>query len=774
MRLTATLEDFSGLNAESAPWLSALQNLLTPEDMSSALDEETRKNLIVQGLVEIFRALCHESPRLLLIDDAQWLDELSSLALDALARDLVLHAPLLIIVAHWPGWAHEWPEEATPKVCKLSGLNEEQCRQLIEDSIGAALPDNVVETLVLRSGGNPYYLREVLQELVEAGYLRREGETWHASETLGDFVVPDSIYGALVGRLDRLDSGSRSALQNGAVVGLEFPLRLLEALAPESKTALPTTLRRLETLELLVEAEPLPAWVSRFRHAAMREVAYDALLLSERKTRHAQIAAWLEETYKGREVEAAAQLAHHHAKAGKNLRASHFAIQAGNEARALFANADALCLFEEALALLDDSKEARLLSIEAHVGIGEVKIRLGNFEEAITSWQSALEGLAVIPDAGTSVKRAHALLQLALCHSETGDDVSAQALLRKAFRALQNEDSTPARRKRSLIVSGRAFMLYRQGRFAHAMRLGRWSYALAEQAGGEEERGEAANLLGAVAQEQGRNDEALNYYAQSQNAAQNCGDLSGAAIALNNLGNVHFHSGRFEEAEACWTSALHSWQKIGDRVQEPSALNNMGNLYLARGDFARALENFAQAQTLFHSAKQRYGEAAALAVSGEAYLEKGDTAAAIKALRTAQILACELEALDLVAYSGITLSVALLEAGEDNPALHECQSALELSRTIGHAVFEGIAHRTLGRLALKRNDLQTAETELNAALALFTQHNLRPEQGRTLLALAQWHRALNKTDKAERCRTEALKIFMEIGAEADARRARDI
>jgi tetratricopeptide (TPR) repeat protein len=516
--------------------------------------------------------------------------------------------------------------------------------------------------------------------------------------------------------------------------------------------------------------------VSRFRHAAMREVAYDALLLAERKTRHAEISKWLEETYRGREVEVAAQLAHHHAKAGHVLRAAHFGIQAGNEARSLFANADALRFFEEALALLDNSDEARLSAMEAHAGIGEVQTRLGDFERAIGAWQSAIEGLetVLVPHEQAALRRAYFLRKLAFCYSETGDDEKAQSLLRKAFRALQNESSLASQRERSSIVGDRAFMLYRQGRFAQAARLGRWSYALAQRSGGEDERGDAANLLGLIRQAQGHIDEALNYYTQSQHAAQNSGDLSAAAQALNNLGTVHFHAGRFGEAEECWRDALNSWRKIGDSVQEAWALNNLGNLHLARGSFDKALVNFRQAQTRFHQVKHRFGEAATLAVSGEAHLENGETQAAIQTLHAAQALARELDALDLMAYSGTTLSVALLEAGEDALALQECQSALEQSRAIGHASFEGIAHRTLGCLALKRNDFQTAETELNAALALFSEHALKPEQGRALLALTQYYRALNYTDEAEQCRLKALKIFEEIGAEVDARRAMEI
>ncbi len=777
-KLVSALSAFPALGASQAPWLPELQNLLNPDMAPSALGAETRKNLIVRGLIEIFIAHCGEAPRLLLIDDAQWLDELSGDALDALAREVAPSGRMVILVAHWPGWTHIWPEEANPQVLKLRGLEQEDCSQLIADLVGtAALPVHVVKTIVERSGGNPYYLREVLQELIEAGHLRRENDVWHAAATLGNFVVPDTIYNALIARLDRLDAMGRAALQGGAIAGLEFLVRLLEVLLlPAGAEQLSGTLRRLETLDFLVEAEPLPHWAFRFRHAAMREVAYDALLLTERKTRHAIVAAWLEETFAGREGEVAAQLAHHHEKAENPMKAAQNWIRAAKDASELFANADALRFFEQALALLDDSDPARLMALEAQTGRGLVQLRVGHFQDALQAWQTALNILVTLnfPPTELALRQAYLLRNLARCHSEMGEAGAEKKTLQQAFRALRSVDSTEANRERSLLIGDRAFALYRQGRFAGAARLGRWSYALAEQANGEKERGDAANLLGLVAQAQGRTDEALNYYQQTQNAAQNCGDLSSAAKALNNRGNVYFHSGRFAEAEQCWQDAIEAWQKIGDGVHLAWALNNMGNLHLARGDFALALDNFRQARTRFHQAGQRLGEAATLAVSGEAYLENQEFAAAIEALRAAQILAKELDAQDLVAYSGTTLAVALLESGDDEAAQSECAVALELSRAIGNPAFEGIARRTLGRIALRKKDFERAASELNAALELLTEHDLRPEQGRTLLALTQWHRATGGHDEAEISRRQALQIFEEIGAAADARRAMEM
>ena len=731
-QLTSTLNEFPDLAASQAPWLPVLQNLLAPDAAPSALDEEARKNLIVHGLTEIFTALCREAPRLLLVDDAQWIDELSAAALDALAREVAPRERLLILVAHWPGWAHIWPDEAHPQILKLRGLEQEHCRLLIADLVGdGALPQNILETIVARSGGNPYYLREVLQELIEVGHLRRENDIWHAGETLGEFVVPDTIYNALIARLDRLDAPSRETLQGGAIAGLEFFVRLLEALlSPNGAPHLPGTLRRLEALDFLVESAPLPDWVFRFRHAAMREVAYDALLMAERKTRHTQVAVWLEEIFVGRENEVAAQLAHHHEKAENPLKAAHYWIRAAADARALFANADALRFFEQALALLDNSKEGRFLVLEAHEGRGGVLTRIGNFAEAIQAWRAALDVLNTLSlsPQEAALCRANALRNLASCYHETSDDAAAQTALREAFRALHNIVSTEVDRERSMIIGDCAFALYRQGRFAGAARLARWSYALAEQAGGENERGKAANLLGLIAQAQGHIEAALNHYAQSQNAAQNCGDLSGAASAWNNLGTVHFHAGRWPDAQESWDNALEAWQKIGDGVQLAWALNNMGNLHLARGDFAAALDNFQQAQTRFRQAGQRFGEAATLAVSGEAHLENKNFAAAIESLRAAQKLAEELDAQDLLAYSQTTLSVALLESGDDEAALRECEAALKLSRAIGNPAFEGIARRTLGRLALHQNNLERAATELNAALLYLSNTNCAPNK----------------------------------------------
>lgn len=787
-QLASTLTE---LSSPEVTWLPALQNLIAPTAVPLPVDEEARKNLILHGISQVFAALCREAPRLLLVDDAQWLDELSGAALEALSREVALEGRLLIIVAHWPGWSHSWPD--TAQSLKLGGLNQAHCLELIEDLVGdATLPTTLLKTIVARSGGNPYYLREVLQQMIEAGHLRHDGSVWREGESLGNFVVPDTIYSALVARLDRLDMTARATLQDGAVVGLEFPVRLLKALreeptpangaSPTAETSSVATslsllatplghnLRRLEALDFLNESEPLPDWAFRFRHAALREVAYDTLLIAQREARHTLIAGWLEAFYAGRESEVAAQLAHHHEKAGHRLPAARHAIVAGEGARALFANADALRFFERALTLLDDSPEAQRLALDAHAGRGAVQTRLGDFDEAQSSWQAALALCDLLTPDEAALRRATFLRRLAQCQRETGSDETTTTL-RQAFRALGHLATPDAQRERSLIIGDWGFTRYRAGRYVAAARLGRWSLALAEKAGSTHEQGVAANLLGQIAEARGQHEEALSYFEQSRRTAEDSHDFSALGAALHSLGAVHFQAGRLSEAEQCWSRARELWEKTGDHVELASTLNHLGNLHLARGDFAQALQLFDDAGARFRHAGHRFGEAATLAVAGETFLEEDQWDAAIERLSAAYEMATALDALDLKAYTSTTLARALLERGDSEDALRHCKAALELSRRIGNPAFEAIGRRTRGRIALECGDLSLAESELRAALELCNAHDLKQEEGRTLLTLAQWHKTQDQDEDWRRCLSEARAIFEEIGALADARRA---
>jgi len=238
----------------------------------------------------------------------------------------------------------------------------------------------------------------------------------------------------------------------------------------------------------------------------------------------------------------------------------------------------------------------------------------------------------------------------------------------------------------------------------------------------------------------------------------------------NNLGTLHYRQGRLDEAQACYLRALEQWRKTGSVSQMATTHNNIGNAHLARGDFERAAHSFEQAITMFRRAAQPHGEVTALAVLGEVELERGRVAQAIASLHKARALLETISALDLSAYILTTLAAACVENGALDDGAEHSRRALEAAKKLHHPPFEGIARRTLGKIARLNNDCEIAADELEKARVIFAENAMSHELGRTLIEIGMLQRAM-ETD-AEYSWREAERLLEEVGAQADLARVR--
>ena len=158
-------------------------------------------------------------------------------------------------------------------------------RELAEALAESALPGSLADLLAERAGGNPFFLEEALQDLIERGALRRREGVWELAD--GQVAVPTLVQGALQARLDRLPPRTREVVSVASAIGRGFGLPLLERLLPHDQVV--PALSDLMRLDLIVEVSRRPAPEYRFRHGLVQEVAYNSLLEPARRTLHRRI-----------------------------------------------------------------------------------------------------------------------------------------------------------------------------------------------------------------------------------------------------------------------------------------------------------------------------------------------------------------------------------------------------------------------------------------------------------------------------------------------------
>lgn len=344
----------------------AMERVIAAKVLHEAKDypADAIKADIHDNMIPAFRASAADGPVVVVLDDLQWVDEASlELILDVLP--LVEDTPVLYICAFRPerqspawrvkvvaetDWAHRYSEIA------LRPLDEAAARTLVDALLDIEdLPAHVRDLITRKTDGNPYFMEEVVRNLLDVGALTRVDRQlrWNASFDVGNLAIPDSIQALLMARMDRLDQETRSTLQLAAVIGRQFYYRILTAIS-DSAMAVDKHLRALERVEFLREASRLPELEYVFKHELARDAAYATILNRRRREFHRRVAEAIETIFADRIEEQAHRLAQHYALAGEPLLAAHYYEVAGDAAAGLGAVADSRAQYGRAVACLGE------------------------------------------------------------------------------------------------------------------------------------------------------------------------------------------------------------------------------------------------------------------------------------------------------------------------------------------------------------------------------------------------------------------------------------
>jgi len=331
------------------------------------LEGEQLKAGTFQAVEWLVEAVAREQPLVLVLEDLHWADPTS---LELLERLLALtdRASLLLVCIFRPRrecgcWrirevaARDYPHRHTD--VWLEPLSSAESEVLVRNLLRAeGIPAWFRERILSVTEGNPFYVEEVLRGLIDQGVVVDEGGTghWQVAEAAAIVRLPDTLQGALVARIDRLQEDARRVLQMAAVIGRVFLYRILEAIAAEERE-LDQRLLTLQREEMIRERARIPELEYIFKHELTREAAYNGLLKAERRAFHRQVAGALERLFPERVEEQVGLLAYHWKQAGDGEKATEYLLKAGDRARLAYAHQEAVDYYQRALAFLKDGEE---------------------------------------------------------------------------------------------------------------------------------------------------------------------------------------------------------------------------------------------------------------------------------------------------------------------------------------------------------------------------------------------------------------------------------
>jgi len=295
--------------------------LADPQRASIKLDPKTRKT----QLLDFVRTL-PQSPReptsVVIIEDLHWIDAASEEFVEALA-DAIVGTTTLLVVNFRPGFTAPLMQRSHYRQINMPPLPPAQAAILLQDHFGsdpslALLSRNIIE----RAQGNPFFLEELINALVERGDFEGEKGAYRLKGGIDSIPLPPTVQAVVAARIDRLEENAKDVLEIASIVGRETPISILDAVAGLAPAELSEATQHLRQAELLYDVPPFEQRLLAFRHPLIQEVAYRSLLHERRRELHSKVAQAIESLFKDRAEERASLLAYHLEQAGENLKAA--------------------------------------------------------------------------------------------------------------------------------------------------------------------------------------------------------------------------------------------------------------------------------------------------------------------------------------------------------------------------------------------------------------------------------------------------------------------
>jgi predicted ATPase/class 3 adenylate cyclase len=727
---------------EALPLIFDFLGVADPERPAPLADPADRQRQIFAVFARLFRALGEREPHVVLLEDLHWFDDGSGTFVESLV-EAVAGTKILLLLNYRPEFRARWMEKPSTLQLPLLPLGPSAIVELLDDLLGHDASLEGLHQLVReRTGGNPFFVEEVVQSLIDAGSLEGVRGAYRLVRALGDLRVPPTVHALLAARIDRLAERERRLLQTAAVIGKQFPESILKRVAGLADADLADALRTLKARDLVFEESLFPEVEYAFKHPLTQEVAYGSQLADRRRLAHAAVARLLEEQEAVKLDEQAPLLAHHWESAGEVVAAARWHRRAAEKLEST-APRGATAHWRAVRRLgadAGDSGEGRVHRLAACLGL----VRAADYDlvddaEGASAFE---EGRRLALDVGDVASRVRLLIAYsALVLNERNFQRSAE-LLAEAESAVGGLDDPElkfvvrAHGAYAAVVRGaqlealarydEAFVLLRGRIPKDSFGLRRYLGALANQS--------------MIVAEAGRLDDAERLVERFRTIAADARDLAYECIGHFSLSRIAMYRGLPGDALTHLPGAIETAERLGARGFRATARMAIGAAHVARGSYEEAIAALEEGRDM--GSPEIVGPTQwiqLLARLAEAHLGRAENEQALAVSAEAVARAEGVQRLACVEAYLSRARVLLAAAPDTDPAEIErlLESATTVARHCGAKIYEPSILEERARLARSLGRTSESQGLLREALRLYAEMHARGHAKRLATALGE-------------------------------------
>jgi tetratricopeptide (TPR) repeat protein len=607
---------------------------MTPEAWRSAMQVAIR-NLV--------RARCTAGPRaVLLLEDMQWADSASREALEFLLCNCEVPVPILVLISQRSD-LDECALRLSPMtegyvlvrtIC-LHPLDQEHARAMMRLKLGfaedAGIPGGLEERLLERSEGNPYYIEEMLSELVGKGVLVPDGDRFALGAPPAADCMPASIAGLIRSRIDRLPADLRRALQIASVLGAEFDEGIFGEMCRQEGIDSGAALDRLSSFRLIERRSGRHENMLAFRSLMARDAMYENLLHHNRTVLHRRAARAMEGHDSRDAGSLSGALALHWHSGGEPVKAIRCGTGAAASLAENYQHDEADSWIDRLEGWLPEVEEGPLRD-ELRLGILLVRIAVLENRMSLDLEAACSEAIPLAGRLNLPVEEARAAYALGTLLVNLGRPDEARRLIDSSLEVFERED-----------LFGRAInarfaladMLRTQGRLDEADGIIQAGLAEARRRNAPRQIAACLASLGGIRVTSGDFVEARALFSEALSIERALGQTRGLSVVLTNLGVLYGMADEIEKALECFEESMKIQVELGTRKGEGIALNNMGNCFVALERVDEAKRCFERSLLIHMETGGVKGQAVALVNLGNLAEDSGDLEGAAKNFETA-------------------------------------------------------------------------------------------------------------------------------------------
>jgi tetratricopeptide (TPR) repeat protein len=753
-KVESSVEYLIGKKEDVIPYIGSLYALRYPE--IERVDPEFWRIRLHQAIREILSALAERAPTIVCLEDLHWADP-SSLDLLRFILSEFRH-PALFVLVYRPYFtlftSHQLSTlDKSYEEIRLHDLSASEAQDMTASLLKTkTIPSDLRRFVEERVEGNPFYLEEVINSLIESEILVRDNGTWKLTRSISESGISPTIHGVISGRLDRLEKETKRILQEASVIGRAFFYEILKRVT-DLKEQIDECLSGLERLDLIRTRSLQPELEYIFKHALTQEVVYEGLLKKERRAIHERIGLVMEQLFQDRLPEFYENLAFHFKQGLSILKAVHYLMKSGEKSLKKYAVEESHLYYKAAFDLLAKkpvkTKEEKEILIDLIIEWALVFHFRGDFKRLDDLFR-AHEGLAESLDDKARLGRLYVWLGMAaFCRARHRN---AYQYLHKALKLGEETEN--------MQVIGHAcgwlpWVCAELGLFEEGISFGERAQEIARLLPPDPWlQWVSLSGLGYSYSHKGETKKVFKYGKDLLDHGDRHSDMRSLMWGKVITGLAYLGDGNLQSAIQCFREGLQISQ---DPYYHQLVRSGLGSAYAYAGQFQEAEEALQQVVAYTREyGTEEIGIPASMRLGG-ALIGKGHMGRGLAMIEEAQGLFLENEQKSFYAISEYILGKVYLQIAERATPMTLSTIAKNIGFLIRNVPFAS----------------KKAEYHFNKAIEVAKEIGAKRTLGQTYLDLGLLHKAKGRRDQARECISTSIELFEQCEAEGYLKQAKE-